>query len=159
MGAPNPIITKAEQFAYQKHLGQRRKYTDEPYISHCRTVAQLVAGETPDPEVVAAAFLHDTLEDTNTSVEELREVFGPKIATLVLEVTDMYTPELYPSKNRAARKKLECERIKHISPEAKLIKLCDLMDNTSSIVRHDPNFAVVYLREKADMLEAMGYGK
>jgi (p)ppGpp synthase/HD superfamily hydrolase len=111
------------------------------------------------PEVVAAAVLHDTLEDTDTTVEELQKRFGPTVASLVSELTDEYTKTAYPHLNRSQRKTLEAGRLAEASQSAKLIKLCDLIDNTRSIVEHDPDFATVYLREKAAVLEAMGYGE
>lgn len=152
------IVTRAREFATAKHHGQVRKYTGEPYVNHCASVARLVAERGGAPEVVAAALLHDTLEGTSTTYEELVENFGNRTAGLVLEVTDEFTKESYQHMNRAQRKNAEAARLAEISADAKLIKLCDLIDNTRSIVEHDPSFAVTYLREKAAALEAMGYG-
>jgi guanosine-3',5'-bis(diphosphate) 3'-pyrophosphohydrolase len=153
-----PIEERARSFCVQAHVGQRRKYTNTPYHDHCYAVAALVDQETPDMEIVAAAYLHDTLEDTPTTFETLRHHFGDRVAGIVQELTDEYTKQKYPGMNRAERKRLEANRLSRISDEAKLIKRCDLIDNTSSIVRYDPDFAVTYLREKAAILEALGYG-
>jgi len=152
------IEQKALAFATAKHHGQVRKYTGAAYVEHCIAVANMVRERGGSPEVVAAALLHDTLEDTSTSMDELQREFGAITASLVDEVTDEYTKIGYPHLNRKQRKNLEVARLGEISTSAKLIKLCDLIDNTRSIVEHDPDFAVTYLREKADTLEAMGYG-
>lgn len=150
------IALRAARFAAEAHRGQQRKYTGKPYFSHCASVAFLVMDRTRnDPAMVAAAYLHDTLEDTETTYEQLVAEFGPMVAGLVREVTDVYTSAAHPSTNRASRKRAEADRLATISPAAKLIKYCDLIDNTSSIVKHDAEFAVVYLREKANIIEAM----
>lgn len=152
------IEYRALKFATAKHHGQVRKYTGTPYVEHCIAVANMVRARGGSPEVVAAAFLHDTLEDTDTAYDELVRAFGETTASLVNEVTDEYTKIGYPDMNRRQRKNAEAARLGTISASAKLIKLCDLIDNTRSIVEHDPDFAVTYLREKADTLAAMGYG-
>ena len=108
--------------------------------------------------MVAAAWLHDTIEDTDTTFDDIVTKFGPQVAIYVGELTDKFTHEKYPHLNRARRKELECDRYRYVLPETKQIKLCDLIDNTKSIVEHDPKFAIVYLREKANLLEAMGFG-
>lgn len=151
------LVRTSHESAHKAHEGQVRKYTGEAYILHCREVAHLVAGKTDDLELYAVAMLHDTLEDTDTTYEQLVEAFGERVAGLVRELTDVYTKAAYPDKNRAERKRLECARYRTVSDDAKLIKHCALIDNTSTIVEHDPNFAKVYLREKADLLEAMGF--
>lgn len=152
------LYDEALAFATLKHHGQVRKYTGEPYVTHCVAVAEEVRRRGGSPEVVTAALLHDTLEDTETTGVELLDKFGPVVARLVEELTDEFTKQKYPELNRAQRKLAEAARLGQISASAKLIKLCDLADNTRSIVEHDPDFAVVYLREKAAVLEAMGYG-
>ena len=105
--------------------------------------------------MIQAAYLHDILEDTDTNFEELRDEFGIEVAHLVWELTDVFTHAAYPAFCRATRKKWECQRLADIHPDAKKIKLADIADNTKSIVEHDPKFAIVYLREKADMLEVL----
>lgn len=147
----------AHSFAAKKHAGQVRKYTNEPYINHCVAVANLVQKRGGSPDLVAAAVLHDVLEDADTTFTELAEAFGDRIALLVYELTDQFTPKVWSEINREGRKAMECARLSQISEDAKLIKLCDLIDNTRTITEHDPNFAVTYLREQADILEAMGY--
>ena len=153
------MVDFAYRFAKQKHeeVGQLRKYTGEPYIVHPVAVAQLVASVDQGIDLIAAAFLHDTIEDTNTTYEELRDVgFGHPIASLVVELTDVYvSPE---QGNRATRKELERQRLATVSPWAKTVKLADLIDNTRSIVLHDENFAKVYMREKQLLLEVLTEG-
>ena len=153
-------VQDAIDFGLEKHGDQRRKYTGNPYFTeHCIPVADRVREMGGDENMIIAALLHDTVEDTDTTYAEIQERFGSDVADLVHELTDRYTPEDYPDMNRAARKKAEAERLGKASPRAKLIKLCDMADNTKSIVMHDPGFATVYLREKAYLLECMGYRK
>jgi len=149
------LVLRAVQFAAQAHVAQVRKYTGEPYLMHLLAVAHSVANRTMDPHVIAAAVLHDTLEDTDTHPAQLRRLFGERVTALVVELTDVFTHEDHPDKNRAHRKALEAERLGRISAEAQLIKAYDLMDNTSSITQHDPGFAKVYLAEKRRALAHM----
>lgn len=145
----------ARHFAVIQHGNQVRKYTGEPYWRHCRAVAERVAAEGGSEEMICAAWLHDCIEDTDTTYAQLFEKFGAEISGLVLELTDRFTTERYPTWNRAARKEAECARMSGISPNAKQIKLADIADNTKDIVANDPKFASIYLREKADMLEVL----
>ena len=85
------LIVKAAQFAAEKHRNQRRKDVDaSPYINHPLALASVLAveGGVETPEVICAALLHDTIEDTDTTVEELTALFGDRITGIVLEVTD-----------------------------------------------------------------------
>ena len=81
------------------------------------------------------------------------------VAELVNELTDRFTHEAFPNDNRATRKKWEANRLSRVSDEAKLIKWCDMKDNTRTITEHDPGFARVYLAEKDYLLEVMGLDK
>ncbi len=158
------IISEAKLFSYHAHKGQIRKFTGEDYWHHCRRVAKLVSEKVGiyhenHDVMVAAAYLHDTIEDTETTYSQLVREFGNRVAWLVTELTDEYTPERYPENNRRWRKGMEAVRLGQISADAKIIKLCDLIDNTESIVKNDPKFAITYLREKADVLESMGFGE
>lgn len=151
------LIDEATEFANEAHGDQVRKYTGAPYFDHVYAVAERVAKYTDDPFIYIAALLHDTVEDTEVTVGEIGEIFGRRVAELVYDLTDHFTTENYPNLNRAERKALETARMATVSDDAKLIKLCDLADNTSTIVEHDPGFAKVYLKEKAALLEAMGF--
>jgi len=143
------IVPRAEKFARFQHCGQLRKYTKEPYWHHCRNVAQLVSEVTDDPNIIAAAWLHDVVEDTPVSHTAIYWLFGPNIQRLVEELTDVSRPQ---DGNRATRKAIDREHLSKASDAAKTIKLADLIDNTKSIVEHDPGFARVYLQEKSLLL-------
>ena len=147
-------------FAYKKHEGQFRQFNNEPYINHCIRVAYNVGTQGGSDDQVRAALLHDVLEDTQCTYEELVDNFGDIVAELVKELTDVYTPEAYPSMNRAERKALEAKRMSTISKEARLIKVCDIMDNTDCVTRgifQNPGFVMVYLKEKIVVLENLGF--
>jgi len=144
-------------FATAAHAGQARKYTAEPYICHPAPVVGILkdAGVT-DEAILAAAWLHDTVED-NAAIENshIRLVFGDRVAQLVDEVTDPSRPE---DGNRATRKAIDREHLAKASAAGQTIKLADLISNTGSITLHDPDFAVVYMREKRDLLPLLADG-
>jgi (p)ppGpp synthase/HD superfamily hydrolase len=148
------FIECAEAFARQAHRDQKRKYTGEPYWHHCREVAQLVTDAGGTVEMICAAWLHDTVEDCGTPLEQLRATFGDDVAALVEALTD----STHDKGNRKTRKELDRARLAAAPAAAQTIKLADLISNTSSIVERDPDFAVVYLREKAALLEVMTKG-
>lgn len=149
------LPTLALGFAQCAHRKQKRKYTGEPYANHCRNVAGIVAEFTSDQAVIAAAALHDVLEDTEVTPAELRDVFGERVALLVIEVTNVSRLE---DGNRAVRKRLDLEHLARSSADGATIKLADLIDNTSSIVKHDKDFARAYLREKEALLKVLRHG-
>ncbi len=128
-------VLRAAAFAADKHRDQRRKdAAASPYINHPITVARLLSeqGGVTDVGVLCAALLHDTIEDTNTTEQELREVFGDRVASIVLEVTDD------KSLPKAQRKQLQIEHASRISAEAKLVKLADKIANVSDILHSPP---------------------
>ena len=149
------IILKAYAFADAWHAGQKRKYTGEPYIVHPVAVANIVATVPHDLNMLAAAYLHDTIEDTSATYENVLEEFGLDIATLVMELTDKSTAH---HGNREMRKEFDRLNLSIASARAQTIKLADLINNTSSIVKHDTKFAKVYLREKALLLDVLTRG-
>ncbi len=132
----NPVVelTRAYHFAARKHVDQRRKgEAAEPYVNHLTEVAELVAMATDgDLDVVIAAILHDTVEDTSATIEELRAAFGPRVAAMVAEVTDD------KSLPKAARKALQIEHAAHASVGAKIIKLADKTSNLRSMAVSPP---------------------
>lgn len=148
------MISAAAIFAAEAHasIGQVRKYTGEPYVVHPRAVAALVAEAGGDDSMVAAAWLHDVVEDTPVALDDIRQQFGDDIADLVFWLTDISRPE---DGNRASRKAIDRAHLAQAPARAKAVKLADLIDNSASILAHDPNFAVVYLREKAALLEIL----
>ena len=150
------MITKTELFAIRAHGDQKRKYTNEPYINHPMAVATLVDFIADgDEDMICAAILHDVLEDTDVGEGELRKRFGDAITDLVVGLTDVSKPE---DGNRADRKAMD--RLHTINSPAKVqtIKLADLIDNSRSIVKHDPGFAKVYMAEKRTLIDGMRKG-
>lgn len=132
---PLGLLLKATQFAAEKHRNQRRKDAEaSPYINHPIALANVLANEggVTDPVVLCAALLHDTIEDTKTTAEELAASFGQRITDVVLEVTD--------DKNldKAVRKQLQIEHARHASPQAKLVKLADKICNLRDIAATPP---------------------
>jgi len=155
----NPhLFGRARAFAIAAHeaVGQKRKYTGEPYYFHPLQVATIVQSFGGTDEMVVAALLHDTVEDTDITLDIIEQEFGATVAKLVDELTDKFVDPAIG--NRAHRKTLERERLATISKEAQTIKLADLLHNTSSIVRYDPGFARVYLTEKRAILGGMRQG-
>ena len=136
-------------------IDQRRKYTGEPYIIHPAAVAELVRGVPHTTAMLCAAWLHDVVEDTPITLNEIEHEFGHEIAALVEMLTDISGPN---DGNRATRKALDKAHLATASAAAKTIKLADLVDNTDSIMAFDPHFAKVFLREKALLLEVLKEG-
>lgn len=149
---------KALEFATKAHGEQQRKYTKEPYIEHPKRVAEIVRTVPHTTEMICAAYLHDVVEDTPVSIEEIEQEFGPEIAQLVLELTDEFVKENYQHLNRKKRKKREVERQAKMSPEAKTIKLADVIDNTRDILKNDKDFARRYVPEMEALTEALQGG-
>jgi len=129
------LILRAVAFAAQKHRDQRRKDKGaSPYINHPIQLAKVLweDGEVRDAGVIAAALLHDTLEDTETTWMELRGEFGEDIADVVLEVTDTQWIK------KELRKRLQVARARHSSEQAKLVKLADKICNLRDMSAHPP---------------------
>jgi guanosine-3',5'-bis(diphosphate) 3'-pyrophosphohydrolase len=129
------LFIKATQFAADKHRNQRRKDADaSPYINHPIALANVLANEggVEDPVVLCAAVLHDTIEDTETTAVDLDALFGGKVTSVVLEVTDD------KSLDKDVRKQRQIEHAPHISPEAKLVKLADKICNLRDILASPP---------------------
>ena len=126
---------KAVAFAAEKHRKQRRKDADaSPYINHPIALANVLAneGDIANQDILIGAILHDTIEDTKTTPEELKSIFGEKIASIVIELTD--------DKNlpKGQRKALQIEHAAHASMEAKLVKLADKICNLRDILSAPP---------------------
>ena len=130
-----PFI-KAVSFAAEKHKNQRRKDAQaSPYINHPIALADVLVNEggVANLDALCAAILHDTLEDTNTTAKELSDLFGEKIASIVLEVTDNKLLE------KSERKLKQIEHAPHMSHEAKLVKLADKICNLRDIISSPPD--------------------
>ena len=128
-------LIKAADFAAFKHRRQRRKDAEaSPYINHPLALARVLKleGGVGDVDVLVAAILHDTVEDTETSVEELEREFGKVVAGVVAEVTDdKHLP-------KPERKRLQVEHAPHLSPKAKLVKLADKICNLRDVSAAPP---------------------
>lgn len=148
---------RAGIFAKRAHesIGQKRRYTNEDYIVHPIAVAHLVKSVKHTEEMVAAALLHDVVEDCGVSIDEIEAEFGPDVAVLVSWLTDVSTPA---DGTREVRKAIDRRHTAAAPPAAKTIKIADLIDNTSTIKVHDPDFWKVYRREKLLLLEVLREG-
>lgn len=147
----NAKVRRAYEYAKQAHeaVGQKRKYTNEPYIVHPHEVASVVSAFEVPSEVIMAAYLHDVLEDTQKTVQDIEEHFGPYVCSLVQQLTDVSKPE---DGNRAARKALDHAHSQKACAFAQLVKCADIYSNVKSIVHHDPQFGQTYVEEKLDQL-------
>ena len=151
------MIEAAWAFAVVAHGDQERKYTGEPYITHCLEVASIVAEVTDSPEAICAALLHDVIEDTpNTAADLLTAGFNETTAQMVIGLTDVAPPA--PGLNRKKRKALEREHLAAGCPLTQTVKLADIMSNSSSIAEHDPGFSRIYLEEMAALLKVLTKG-
>ena len=154
-------------FVKDHHGEQKRKYSNAPYWTHLLAVAEIVNGYSGIELGIEIALCHDLLEDTKCTSEDLEayllsHFYNPEetqiIVRDVIHLTDQYTHEAYPDKNRAERKKLEAERLIGITANAQSVKYADVIDNTSSIVKNDPGFARVYIKEIAAKIHQMNKG-
>ena len=151
------LFIKAVAFAADKHKNQRRKDAEaSPYINHPIALANVLANEggITNKDVLCAAMLHDTIEDTETTEAELRLVFGDKIASIVLEVTDD------KSLDKAARKQMQIEHAPHISIEAKMVKLADKICNLRDVLASPPagwtlERKIAYFQWSADVVTGL----
>jgi guanosine-3',5'-bis(diphosphate) 3'-pyrophosphohydrolase len=160
------VLKKIVAFADNAHGDQKRKYADERYIEHPLRVMKTCKDYGYPITVLAAAILHDVLEDTETTPKQIKEflltVMNEREASytlgLVIELTDVYTKHHYPRLNRRGRKTREVTRMENTSAEAQTIKYADIIDNASEIVEHDPDFAPVFLRECKALVKKMEKG-
>lgn len=160
------ILEEVKAFAALAHGTQRRKYSDELYIHHPIRVMEMCRSHTDDHCVLAAALLHDVLEDTAVTKEAIQDFLRSVMSAehtartlqLVVELTDIYTKKNYPRLNRRARKSKEAERLSHASADAQTIKYADIIDNATNIFVHDPDFAVVFIQEGKHLLNKMRNG-
>jgi (p)ppGpp synthase/HD superfamily hydrolase len=145
------LISEAADFAARRHTGQQRKGRgNEPYVNHLAEVANLLskASDATDAELVAAGWLHDTIEDTATTREELAQKFGERVATLVVEVTDDMT---LPKQERRQKQVVDAP---WKSPEAKLIKIADKISNIRARIVPQPNQA-----ERNDLIDYVAWAE
>jgi (p)ppGpp synthase/HD superfamily hydrolase len=153
-----PLVLRAQVYATAAHaaVGQKRKYTGDPYITHPQRVAGLVDSvSNSTPEMVGAAWLHDVVEDTDCTLTDIQRMFGGTVGDYVNWLTDVSKAV---NGNRVYRKTYERNRLKNAPPQVKTIKLADLIDNAGSIQKHDPEFAKVYMAEKKELIWALKEG-
>lgn len=144
------LITQARKFATEAHREDRRRYTEDPYIVHPQEVADLAGDHGLGDEAIAAAWLHDVLEDCGVSIKQLLRLFGERVTFLVMALSDFNSKE---SGNRAWRKSEYAHKIHMIQDsDAHTLKVLDLTSNAPSIRRHDPEFWKVYQQEAKFLL-------
>lgn len=160
------LIQKAKDFATEAHRDQKRKYTGEPYITHPIEVMEIVRTVPHCCEMLEAALLHDVVEDTAVTQKMIELLFGDGVGRFVYHLTD---PELATSEywskmpekhrlNRKQRQKIKLAHLSHAPTEVKTIKLADMISNLTSIAKHDPKFAKVYIVEAREQLEFLQDG-
>lgn len=149
------LAFRAMELARKVHAFQVRKYTDNPYVDHLAEVAGIAMSvgwhnaEIHPDKLLAVCWLHDCVEDQGVNPNELGDLFGLDVMAGVVMLSDV------EEGNRAERKAASRRRL-HASPGwVQTIKVADMMSNTSSIVKHDPKFAKLYLEEKRLMLAAL----
>jgi guanosine-3',5'-bis(diphosphate) 3'-pyrophosphohydrolase len=160
------VLEAIIRFTDHAHGEQMRKYTPERYIVHPVRVMQICQQYSHDPALLAAALLHDVLEDTPVTQDEIRTFLLTQLShedcdraiRYVIDLTDVYIKTNYPGMNRNIRRKKEAERLAHVTPEAQTIKYADIMDNSVDILHHDRHFGYQYLKEAQVILSKMNDG-
>lgn len=152
------LVRRARRLATRAHRGQVRRGTGEPYIEHPRAVADITREVGGSPEMVAAAWLHDAVEDTELTLAGVARVCGREVASLVGWLTDR---RIFPGDHRATRARLNLQRLHMAPPQAQTIKLADISHNVGGLPnlhRVDPDFVPRYLAEKLRQVEALEAG-
>lgn len=164
------IEQKAKEFATMAHgcIDHKRKYTGEPYINHPAEVVEIVRKVCKDPEVLAAAWLHDVVEDTpvrpelkgteltrQEKLDIIEQEFGKRVAGMVDDLSDIAVPS---DGNRKARTAINREHAGAGSSDSKTVKLADILSNNKSIIKDGIDFAVVYIPEMKLLLEKLTQG-
>ena len=150
-----PLINKAKMLAGKAHEGQFRKYSGMPYIVHPIEVATIVQTVEHSDEMIAAALLHDVVEDTEYSFDDIAKEASPEVADLVKGLTDVSKPE---DGNRKVRKAIDKDHLAEQNAEVQTIKLADVISNSQDIKANDPKFAKVYIEEMKALLEVLTKG-
>ena len=129
------LLDRAIVFAVRAHAGTERRGKGFPYIVHPMEAMEIVATMTPDQELLAAAALHDTVEDTDVTVEQIREEFGERIASLVASESDTLPEGVSEEDSWHARKQAAIDRLARASHDAKIVALGDKLSNMRAIAR------------------------
>jgi guanosine-3',5'-bis(diphosphate) 3'-pyrophosphohydrolase len=159
-------ILQIRDFADKAHGDQTRRYTPDRYIVHPTRVMEICRQYTNDRTMLAAALLHDVLEDTEVTKDNIEDFLrtvmdqqqAQRTIKLVVELTDIYVKKNFPQMNRRKRKIKEADRLGKASPEAQTIKYADIIDNSGEIAAHDPDFAERFLDECRNLLAKMTKG-
>lgn len=160
------ILQQVRDFADKAHGEQMRKFAPERYIVHPVRVMEICRQYTNDRSMLAAALLHDVLEDTPVNKQAISDFLhtimdagsAKRTVQFVQELTDQYTKANYPQWNRRKRKAMETVRLEATSAESQTIKYADIIDNSSEIVSQDADFAKVFLRECKALLQHITKG-
>jgi guanosine-3',5'-bis(diphosphate) 3'-pyrophosphohydrolase len=160
------ILQKVTEFARKAHGDQRRKFVDEPYINHPVRVMEICRPCNSNIEVLVAALLHDVLEDTPVTREEIKDFLSGlmdeektiRTVKLVEELTDIYTKKEYPGWNRRKRLDEEAARLSKTSSESQTIKYADIIDNSMDIHGSNDEFAIKFLQECKSLLKVLTAG-
>ncbi len=146
------MLRKAYELAEYGHRDQKRKYTGEPYITHCDEVVRIAKMFINDEILLAALYCHDLLEDTSISKDTILAILGQEVLDIVIELTQISKPE---DGNRVVRKKIDRDFLSTVSKRAQIGKCFDLISNAESITTHDPKFALTFLKEADEILEVL----
>ena len=149
------LFDKAVLFAVRAHAGTERRGKGFPYIIHPMEAAEIVATITPDPELLAAAILHDTVEDTSVTVEDIRREFGDRIASLVAAESDIELAGQSEEESWHARKQAATDRLAAASHDAKIVAMGDKLSNMRAISRDyavigDKLWNIFHVKEKSE---------
>lgn len=152
-----PLELSARHVATAAHarFGQRRRYTNEPYIVHPAEVAEIVRSVPHTEAMLCAAWLHDVVEDCDVSFAAIRQGFGTEVAQIVAGLTKIEAP---PGSTRAARAALQLHHLALGSAAVHTVKLADLISNCSTLAERDPTFAAIYFNEKRAQLAVLSRG-
>lgn len=148
-------VAKAARFAEKMHDGSYRKFSGLPYFVHPMSVATTVARVSRNKNMLAAAYLHDVVEDTPVTIWEIMSLFGRDVGLLVSELTDVSRKGDGP---RSHRKAIDRWHLSKASCEAKTIKLADMIDNMPDMIENNPKFAEIYMAEKRELLKVLVEG-
>ena len=149
------LLDRAIVFAVQAHHNTERRGKGFPYIVHPMEAVEIVASITPDQELLAAAALHDTIEDTDVTVEDIRRAFGDRVAELVHAESDQFTEGVSEEDSWHERKQAAIDRLAHASHDAKIVAMGDKLSNMRAIwrdyqVQGDALWNIFHTKDKAD---------
>lgn len=146
------LFQRARAKCIEWHAEQVRQYTGLPYHVHPCAVAKKLKSIGAAPEVVAAAYLHDVIEDCGVTKAQIEELFGARVKDLVVMVSDVSVPE---DGNRTVRKKIDQAHLARADADGQTLKVADLIDNSPSIIEHGKGFTPIYMGEKRDLLKVL----